>query len=40
VVASAIADRERPETQELIGFLVNSLVLRTNLAGDPTFREL
>ncbi|MBI4470555.1 MAG: amino acid adenylation domain-containing protein [Acidobacteria bacterium] len=40
VIASPIADRERPETQELIGFLVNNLVVRTDLAGNPRFREL
>jgi len=40
VLGSPIANRTRPELEELIGFFVNSLVLRTNLAGDPTFREL
>lgn len=39
-IASPIANRHRSELEGLIGFLVNSLVLRTNLAGDPTFREL
>ncbi len=40
LVASPIAGREREELQGLIGFFANTLVLRTSLAGDPTFREL
>ena len=40
VVGSPIAGRNRGETEELIGFFINTLALRTNLAGDPTFREL
>lgn len=39
-IGSPIANRHHSELEGLIGFLVNSLVLRTNLAGDPTFREL
>ncbi|MFN0165018.1 MAG: amino acid adenylation domain-containing protein [Bryobacteraceae bacterium] len=35
-----IAGRNRSETEDLIGFFVNSLVLRTCVGGDPTFREL
>ncbi|CAG0936133.1 myxalamid-type nonribosomal peptide synthetase MxaA [Thermoflexales bacterium] len=40
LVGSPIANRTRPEIQTLIGFFVNVLVLRTNLSGNPTFREL
>jgi len=40
VVGSAIANRNRREIEGLIGFFVNSLVLRTNLLGNPTFLEL
>ena len=40
VVGSPIAGRTCPETEELIGFFVNMLVLRTQLSGNPTFREL
>jgi aspartate racemase len=40
VIGSPIAGRSRPETEELIGFFVNTQVLRTDLSGDPTFREL
>lgn len=39
-VGSPISGRKRIETEGLIGFFTNTLVLRTNLAGDPTFREL
>src|SRR5829696_150520 len=40
VVGSPIANRPRSELEHLIGFFVNSLALRTNLSGDPSFRKL
>jgi len=40
VVGADIANRTRVETEGLIGFFVNMLVLRTDLSGDPTFGEL
>jgi amino acid adenylation domain-containing protein len=40
VVGSPIAGRTRKEVEELIGFFVNPLVLRTGLSGDPSFREV
>jgi len=40
VVGSPTANRTRAEIEDLIGFFVNMLVLRTDLSGDPTFREL
>ena len=40
VVGSPIANRNRAETEGLIGFFVNTLALRTDLSGNPTFREL
>ncbi|HEY9734990.1 MAG TPA: amino acid adenylation domain-containing protein [Trichocoleus sp.] len=40
VVGSPIANRHRSELEGLIGFLVNSLVLRTDLSGNPTFLQL
>ncbi|HEX8351687.1 MAG TPA: condensation domain-containing protein, partial [Pyrinomonadaceae bacterium] len=40
VVGSNIANRTRVETEGLIGFFVNMLVLRTDFAGEPTFAEL
>ncbi|BAY23182.1 amino acid adenylation domain-containing protein [Calothrix sp. NIES-2100] len=39
-VGSPIANRNRSEIEGLIGFFVNSLVLRANLSENPTFREL
>jgi acyl-CoA synthetase (AMP-forming)/AMP-acid ligase II len=39
-VATNIANRNRPGTEDLIGPLVNTVVLRTNLGGDPTHREV
>jgi hypothetical protein len=35
-----IANREHREIESLIGFFVNNLVLRGDLSGNPTFREL
>jgi len=40
VVGTDVANRTRSETESLIGFFVNLLVLRTNLSGNPTFIEL
>ncbi|HEX4962825.1 MAG TPA: non-ribosomal peptide synthase/polyketide synthase [Thermoanaerobaculia bacterium] len=40
VVGSPIANRNRFEIEGLIGFFVNTLALRTDASGDPTFREL
>jgi len=40
LVGSPIANRNRSETENLIGYFLNMLVLRTNFAGEPTFREL
>ena len=39
-VGSPIAGRNREEIENLIGFFINTLVLRTDLSGNPTFREL
>jgi amino acid adenylation domain-containing protein len=40
VVGAPVAGRMRPELEPLIGFFVNSLVLRIDLSGNPTFLEL
>src|SRR5262249_23225675 len=40
VVGSPIANRTRREVEGLIGFFVNSLVLRTDGSGAPTVRAL
>ncbi|MFH8367582.1 amino acid adenylation domain-containing protein [Streptomyces sp. NPDC018031] len=39
-VSFPLAGRDRPETAELIGFFVQHAVVRTDLSGDPGFREL
>ena len=39
-VATNVANRNRPETEALIGPLANTVILRTNLAGDPGAREV
>ncbi|HEU0299248.1 MAG TPA: amino acid adenylation domain-containing protein, partial [Longimicrobium sp.] len=40
VVGSPIAGRGRPETEGMVGLFVNTLALRTELSGDPAFREV
>src|SRR5215213_889540 len=40
IVGSPIANRTRAELEGLIGFFVNSLVLRTSFKGNPSFKEL
>ncbi|MBV7339139.1 amino acid adenylation domain-containing protein [Chloroflexi bacterium TSY] len=40
VVGTPIAGRTQQETEPLIGFFVNTLLLRTDLSADPTFWEL
>ena len=40
VVGTVSANRDRAELEPLIGFLVNTLAIRTDLSGDPTFAEL
>ncbi|MEV6977969.1 amino acid adenylation domain-containing protein [Kitasatospora sp. NPDC093806] len=40
VVGSPVFGRTRPEVEDLVGFFVNSLPLRTELSNDPTAREL
>jgi amino acid adenylation domain-containing protein len=39
-IGTPTANRNRAEIEGLIGFFVNTLVMRTDLSGDPTFREL
>jgi len=39
-VGTPIANRNRSEIEDLIGFFVNMLVLHTDLSGNPSFQEL
>jgi amino acid adenylation domain-containing protein len=40
VIGTPVANRNRRELEALIGFFVNTLALRTDLSGDPAFRQL
>ncbi|WP_326595001.1 non-ribosomal peptide synthetase [Streptomyces sp. NBC_01803] len=40
VVGVPVAGRSRKEIERLIGYFVNTLALRTDMSGDPSFREL
>lgn len=40
VTGTPIGQREREELAGMVGFLVNTLVLRTNLSGNPSVREV
>ena len=38
VIGTLMAGRERVEVERVMGFFVNTVVLRSDLSGDPTFR--
>jgi amino acid adenylation domain-containing protein/non-ribosomal peptide synthase protein (TIGR01720 family) len=40
VVGTPIANRVRVELEDLVGIFVNTLAMRTDLSGDPSFRTL
>jgi len=40
LISTPIGTRLRPETENLVGYLLNLLIVRTDLSGDPAFREL
>ncbi|MDB9304386.1 amino acid adenylation domain-containing protein [Nodularia spumigena CS-591/12] len=40
LIGTDIVNRDRQETESLIGLLVNTVILRTNLGGNPTIKEL
>jgi amino acid adenylation domain-containing protein len=40
LISTPIGTRLRPETENLVGYLLNLLIVRTDLSRDPTFREL
>ncbi|WP_437819702.1 amino acid adenylation domain-containing protein [Sorangium sp. So ce1078] len=39
-VGTPLANRQRPELEGLVGLLVNPVVLRVDVSGEPTFAEL
>ena len=39
-VGSAVANRNLPEVEGVVGFFANNIVLRGNVGGNPTVREL
>jgi amino acid adenylation domain-containing protein len=40
LIGTPVSGRSRTEVEPLIGYFSNSVVLRVNMAGDPSFREL
>ena len=40
VIGSAVANRRLRDTEALIGCFMNTLIFRTQISGDPTFRQL
>ncbi|HKH44467.1 MAG TPA: amino acid adenylation domain-containing protein, partial [Thermoanaerobaculia bacterium] len=40
VLGTPVANRPRPELEEIVGFFVNTLALRLDLRGAPSFRDL
>ena len=40
VLGSTLPGRPGPEMQDVVGYFVNTVLLRGDLAGDPTFRRL
>jgi amino acid adenylation domain-containing protein/thioester reductase-like protein len=40
VVGTVSSSRNRPEIEGLMGYFLNTLVLRTDLSGSPSFRQL
>ena len=39
-IGTFVSGRNHPAVEDLIGYFLNLLVLRSDLSGDPTFREL
>jgi hypothetical protein len=40
VIGSTSAGRSRSETDDMLGFFLNTIVLRTDMSGDPTFVDV
>jgi amino acid adenylation domain-containing protein len=40
LVGTPVSNRDRVEIEGLVGFFANTLVMRTDTSGNPTFREL
>ena len=40
MIGTSTANRMLPELEPMVGFFVNTLILRTDLSGDPPFQEL
>jgi len=40
LVGTPVAGRNRKELENLIGYFLNTLVLRSKISGDPTFRDV
>ncbi|MGK7880967.1 MAG: amino acid adenylation domain-containing protein, partial [Crocosphaera sp.] len=40
LIGSPLVNRSNSELENIIGYFVNPVVLRANLSGDPTFKEL
>ena len=40
LVGTTFANRNRPELQNMVGYLLNLIVLSTDVSGNPTFRDL
>lgn len=40
VVGTNVSNRKRSETEQLIGFFLNQVPMRSDLSGDPPFQEL
>ncbi|MFI6015134.1 amino acid adenylation domain-containing protein [Streptomyces sp. NPDC051243] len=40
VIGFPVSGRDRPELQDLVGMLTNTLALRVDLSGDPSYHEL
>lgn len=40
LIGTSVANRTLPELEKVVGFFVNTLILRNDLSGDPTFQSV